>query len=955
MNLLRLFFLFQLILYFSIANSQTSILDGDAILVETNEGSLDSCMVFTQGSLRSGAIWLKDRHSLENGFDVTALMSFGNEDGQAGEMVLLLQTDGFDIINKCKENPLCADTSLNIFNEYWGIQLKMQLTEKDSTTYTSYDLINLVSKNKEDSTQKIIKSVPASFDSTNLELPDTFHLFRVTWDSEQNHLQIYLNGKLRISQCVDLVGQFDDPNVFIGMLGIAKSKPVLQKVCVSEWEFACCEPICQPIVDLNITNGWKQLGQPDNGHWVTSRSQGTKEIIQTINSAPTIYALPAKELINVKITFDIEVNNNSKDNDAIGCVWGLKDPICDDPEFYDMWLFSWRNRNDTACNKKYIGPEGYTLAKVNGKISPGCEEKEWIDYFWGHRSDSVFQVKGKKWGEDFGWEHGQKYEITLIYTKTEIIILVNNEEIFRYIGIFEPGAFGFYNFSQANTIYSNFKYEMYGSFDTQPQEICQNVSSVFKFTNQNETQFDTCLIESLIWDFGDDKTVFSDDPYSFNSVDHTYKETDTFHPFLTINDTYGCEHLIQGDSIIVHSFQPPNLGVDTTICNDTILLKDASYNQSETSSYLWQDGSSTPTHVLSNSGIFWVEISTPQCKSRDSIKINITSLPEIRIETKPSCYLQNNGSINLSINKIAAPYSLKLNDIIINDGNLFDDLTPGFYELLITDNNQCDFQEEIYISEAEVEKIEKLIYPISCFGADDAMLSLIDSNQKNLYSLNGIDYSHQTEYDYLSPNAYKLFFKDSLGCIYTDSFFITSPDFFLIELIAPKKIDLGDEIIVQTNITGGNGNISFSWEGDQIKNCFECKDLPVKPSKTSEYKIKAIDSKGCTTENQIKIIVDRREKDCLPNIFSPNGDGINDIIKIEFCKNVALIKKWQVFDRWGNLYFTANNFLPGDPSFGWDGFYKSSKALNGVYLSLLEVELVDGTNEKYTSDFLLKR
>jgi gliding motility-associated-like protein len=74
----------------------------------------------------------------------------------------------------------------------------------------------------------------------------------------------------------------------------------------------------------------------------------------------------------------------------------------------------------------------------------------------------------------------------------------------------------------------------------------------------------------------------------------------------------------------------------------------------------------------------------------------------------------------------------------------------------------------------------------------------------------------------------------------------------------------------------------------------------------------------------------------VPNIFTPNGDGINDTFKVftVFQKTYQL----QIFDRWGNIIFASN-----DPNEEWNGSIKNSTPVNGEYVFQVNVEGQDGT------------
>lgn len=105
----------------------------------------------------------------------------------------------------------------------------------------------------------------------------------------------------------------------------------------------------------------------------------------------------------------------------------------------------------------------------------------------------------------------------------------------------------------------------------------------------------------------------------------------------------------------------------------------------------------------------------------------------------------------------------------------------------------------------------------------------------------------------------------------------------------------------------------------------------VYPDVTTTY---AVDSRhdACEARDTVRIVVvDPSELDCedvfLANAFTPNGDGKNELFKIDNPIIVSEIINFQVFDRWGGIVFETTDIYEG-----WDGTIGGENALPGVYL-----------------------
>ena len=74
----------------------------------------------------------------------------------------------------------------------------------------------------------------------------------------------------------------------------------------------------------------------------------------------------------------------------------------------------------------------------------------------------------------------------------------------------------------------------------------------------------------------------------------------------------------------------------------------------------------------------------------------------------------------------------------------------------------------------------------------------------------------------------------------------------------------------------------------------------------------------------------------MPNSFTPNGDGKNDVFRIPPAVTLDL-DEFAVFDRWGNTVFSTK-----DISKGWDGTWKGQPSAPGVYVYLVKGKSIKG-------------
>ncbi|MEZ4932498.1 MAG: gliding motility-associated C-terminal domain-containing protein [Saprospiraceae bacterium] len=134
------------------------------------------------------------------------------------------------------------------------------------------------------------------------------------------------------------------------------------------------------------------------------------------------------------------------------------------------------------------------------------------------------------------------------------------------------------------------------------------------------------------------------------------------------------------------------------------------------------------------------------------------------------------------------------------------------------------------------------------------------------------------------------------------------------------------------------------------QNCFEQAVLPVE---NTTYQVKVIDVNGCTANDRVAIFLDKKRNVFIPNAFSPNDDGLNDIFFINTGKDVAEILNFKIFDRWGELVASFENFPPNDLSYGWDGSLNGRKMDTATFTYFAEILFLDGVVEIYSGDVVL--
>lgn len=101
----------------------------------------------------------------------------------------------------------------------------------------------------------------------------------------------------------------------------------------------------------------------------------------------------------------------------------------------------------------------------------------------------------------------------------------------------------------------------------------------------------------------------------------------------------------------------------------------------------------------------------------------------------------------------------------------------------------------------------------------------------------------------------------------------------------------------------------------------------------------AYNSAGCSDSASVEIIVEDKFIIYIPSVFSPDGNGLNELFEI-YSEGMKSLEG-QIYDRWGELLY---EWKTPDGKW-WDGTYKDRKVPEGVYIYMITVK--DNSNTRY--------
>lgn len=161
-------------------------------------------------------------------------------------------------------------------------------------------------------------------------------------------------------------------------------------------------------------------------------------------------------------------------------------------------------------------------------------------------------------------------------------------------------------------------------------------------------------------------------------------------------------------------------------------------------------------------------------------------------------------------------------------------------------------------------------------------------------------------------------------------------------------INSGATVTLTAGLGGQSPRGEFLWQPFDMVDNFRAQSVQTSPTETTQYIVYYQEPGTCTAIDTVTVFVNFVQAVGVPTAFSPNGDGVNDRLRV-LGQGIARME-FKIFNRYGQLVFETK-----DQSVGWDGTYKGEELNPGTFVYTLEVVFAEGEREVYTGDFTLVR
>ncbi|HEX5653774.1 MAG TPA: PKD domain-containing protein, partial [Chitinophagaceae bacterium] len=495
--------------------------------------------------------------------------------------------------------------------------------------------------------------------------------------------------------------------------------------------------------------------------------------------------------------------------------------------------------------------------------------------------------------------------------------------------------------------------------------ICLPLLTTFTFQGSD--------YQSFYWDFGDGGSS------QIQSPTHFYNSYGTYTPTLYLTGPGGC---MDSARALVNAYDPSaNTQVNlapSTACNSisTNFLIDPP--PGFRFKFIYGDGSidssqqTNLTHTYSSPGVYYPYVLLSDrfgCEAAVATSTPVTVFGAIPLFDKSRKEFCDNGEV------FFVNYTLNNDPIISTVWDFGDGSTstqsdpshifsnPGTYlvRLSVVTQNQCASS---YTDTIRVYKTPELSIggrDTICVNSPEQFNGIItqpDSTIKWQWTLgNGTSSQVQNPlvtFTSTGDLTMQLIATNKLGCADTATQNIhVSPPPAAIAVATPLTIISGGAAQLLMNYTGNISN--YTWSPSTHLTCTDCPTPIANPQFSTTYTVEVVDRNGCRNTGDIRVeIVCNGQNFFVPNTFSPNGDGSNDVF---YLRGTGLfrVKALRVFNRWGELVFEKREFPVNNAASGWDGTYKGKKAQPDVYVYQLEIICNNGQTIQYAGNIALIR
>jgi gliding motility-associated-like protein len=350
--------------------------------------------------------------------------------------------------------------------------------------------------------------------------------------------------------------------------------------------------------------------------------------------------------------------------------------------------------------------------------------------------------------------------------------------------------------------------------------------------------------------------------------------------------------------------------------------------------YLWSNSATSATLSNLSGGSYSVTVTDANgCTTTSTVIVSNNGAPTVAVSSTTNilCFGDATGSGTVIASSGVPPYTYSWSP---SGGSAATatGLISGTYTISVTGSNGCIQTQTLTLTQpASAIQIANASLPENCNDAD-GVASVNASGGTPGYTYIWSNSSANDTITNLSAGTYSVTATDANGCAVSSSVIVSNTGTAVANAGTSVSIMSG-----QSTQLNGSGGGTYLWSPAIGLSCTTCQNPLASPTVTTTYILTVTDTNGCTASDTITVTVDISCGEVyVPNAFSPNADGQNDMLYVR--GNCVKILDFKIYNRWGEEVFYTNDVIKG-----WDGTWRDKPCEAAVFTYVLRATLLDGT------------
>ncbi len=491
------------------------------------------------------------------------------------------------------------------------------------------------------------------------------------------------------------------------------------------------------------------------------------------------------------------------------------------------------------------------------------------------------------------------------------------------------------------------------------------IQKPYSFADSSYSKYGT--ITNWLWNFGE--TTVLTDTSTLQNTTYLYPTSGQKTVSFWVENSNGCtDSLTQKLSVRAQPILVLNPKGSTLICSsDTIQLSASEQGSTGNEKFEWHSidsiinpNSANPYVYPKDTATFYVTMTDSGCVASDSIIVN--TVPRIKVSLGPDTTICQTDSIQLHAISLGQTYKWKSSNTNETVANIYNPWVtplknPSQYSVQVNLGQKCVAKDTI--------EINVYPYPVAdagndvtlCYGEKTTLHASIAADKFSWSPRTGLQDSTSlttvAQPDSTTSYTLKVYYTQKNTCPKPKSDTVT------VTVIPEIKINAGNDTSVVVNQplnlkvigTVDSTNANYLWKATNSSNTYLNNNNIYNP--TAEYGL-GIDSityvvmatiknkLACYGTDTIKVVIFQTPPQIfVPSAFTPNGDGLNDIIK-PIPAGVLKLDFFSIYNRFGQLLYTTSQV-----GHGWDGNFNGVAQPAGTYIYVVQGTDYKGNNKLF--------